>query len=157
MDLIAAGVVAGVLGTLVMDALNRLFAGIGFISRIDVRMIGRMTAGWARGRVRYRDPAEVAEVANEALLGHVAHYVIGVVLAMAYVLGWATLIGGPVSPTWALVYGAATTMASLLFVFPCMGLGLFGRRFPEGVRAPASALANHVFYGLGMAIGIAVT
>ena len=139
-----------------MDTSNRLFAGIGLVSRIDVRMIGRMTAGWARGRVRYRDPAEMAEVANEALLGHVAHYVIGVVLAGTYVFGWAILSGGPASPTWALLYGAATTVASLFFVFPCMGLGVFGRRSPDGVKAPASALVNHLFYGLGLALGIAV-
>ena len=44
MDLIVTGVVAGVLGTLVMDSLNHLFARIGVISKIDVGIIGRMDA-----------------------------------------------------------------------------------------------------------------
>lgn len=48
MDLILAGVVAGVLGTLAMDILNYLFSRTGMISKIDVGMIGRMSAGWVR-------------------------------------------------------------------------------------------------------------
>ena len=44
MDLIVTGVVAGALGTLMMDSLNHLFARIGVISKIDVRLIGRMDA-----------------------------------------------------------------------------------------------------------------
>ena len=40
MDLIVTGVVAGVLGTLLMDSLNHLFARTGVISKIDVGMIG---------------------------------------------------------------------------------------------------------------------
>ena len=156
MDPTATGLVAGVLGTLVMDSLNRLFAGIGLISRIDVGMIGRMSAGYARGRLRYRSPAEMTQVANEVLLGHIAHYAIGVGLALVYVLGWDVLIGGPASPIWALIYGVATTGVSYFVVFPCMGLGVLGKRSPEGIRAPASSLANHLFYGVGMAIGIAL-
>ena len=44
MDLIVTGIVAGVLGTLVMDSLNHLFARIGVITKIDVSLIGRMDA-----------------------------------------------------------------------------------------------------------------
>jgi hypothetical protein len=43
-NLIVTGVLAGVFGTLVMDSLNHLFARFGVISKIDVRMIGRMDA-----------------------------------------------------------------------------------------------------------------
>jgi uncharacterized membrane protein YeaQ/YmgE (transglycosylase-associated protein family) len=49
-DTLVTGVVAGVLGTLMMDSLNHLFARIGVITKIDVGMIGRMTVGWAHGR-----------------------------------------------------------------------------------------------------------
>jgi uncharacterized membrane protein YeaQ/YmgE (transglycosylase-associated protein family) len=156
MDLIVAGVVAGVLGTLVMDSLNNLFARTGMISKIDVGMIGRMAAGWAHGRFRYGHPSEMEQVANEMLYGYVTHYTIGVGLAVPYVLGWKLLVGGPASPVWALAYGVATTVASWFFVFPSMGFGVFGRRSPEGMRAPLSSLANHLFYGVGLAVGVAL-
>ena len=156
MNLVAMGVVAGVLGTLAMDSLNLLFARTGMLSKIEVGMIGRMAVGWARGRFRYGHPSEVEQVANEKLYGYVTHYTIGVGLALAYVFGWDLLVGGPASPVWALAYGVATTVASYFFVFPSMGLGVFGRRSPEGIRAPLSSLANHLFYGVGLAVGVAL-
>jgi len=156
MDLIITGIVAGVLGTLMMDSLNHFFARTGMLSKIEVGMIGRMSAGWARGRFRYRHPDEMEEVANEMLYGYITHYTIGVGFAVPYVLGWDLLVGGPVSPLWTLAYGVATTVASLFFVYPSMGLGVCGRRSPEGIRAPLSSLANHLFYGVGMAVVVAL-
>ena len=156
MDLVVTGVVAGVLGTLVMDSLNHLFARTGMLLRIDMRMIGRMSVGWAHGRFRYGSPGEMAQVANEKLYGYITHYTIGVGLAVTYVLSWDLLVGGPASPVWALVYGVATTVASLFFVLPSMGLGVLGRRSPEGIRSPLSSLANHLFYGVGIAVAVAL-
>jgi hypothetical protein len=156
MDLVVTGVAAGVLGTLMMDSLNLLFARTGMISKIDVGMIGRMAVGWARGRFRYGHPSEMEQVANEKLYGYFTHYAIGVGLAVPFVLGWDLVVGGSASPLWAITYGLATTVASYFFVFPSMGLGVAGRRSPEGIRAPLSALANHLFYGVGIAVGIAL-
>ena len=124
--------------------------------KIDMGMIGRMSVGWTRGRFRYRHPGEMEQVANEMLYGYITHYTIGVGFAVPYVLGWDLLVGGPVSPLWTLAYGVATTVASLFFVYPSMGLGVCGRRSPEGIRAPLSSLANHLFYGVGMAVVVAL-
>lgn len=154
MDLVFTGVVAGVLGTISMDLLNHLFARTGVILKIDVRMIGRMSAGWAHGRFRYRYPTEMVQVANELLLGYVTHYAIGIGLAIPFVFAWNLLVGKPVSPEWILAYGVATTGASVFLVYPSMGLGIFGKRSPEGIRAPLSSLANHLFFGAGMAVAI---
>jgi len=155
-DIVIVGIVAGVLGTLAMDLLNLLFARTGMISRIDVRTIGRMAAGWVRGRFRYGHPSEMTPVASEKLYGFVTHYSIGVSLALPYVFAWDRLVGGPASPMWALAYGVATTAASYFFVFPSMGMGILGRRSPDGIKAPLSSLANHTFYGAGLAIGVAL-
>ena len=156
MDVIVSGVVAGVLGTLFMDSLNHLFARRRMISKIDVGMIGRMAAGWTHGRFFYHHPDEIEQVSNEVLYGYVAHYAIGVGFAIPYLLGWNLLVGGTASPVWAIVYGVATTAGSWFFIFPSMGLGALGRRSPEGIRSSLSSLANHLFFGVGMAIGIAL-
>lgn len=156
MDIILTGVVAGVLGTLVMDSLNHLFSRTGMLLKIDIGMIGRMSAGWTRGRFCYRNPGEMEPVANEILYGYLTHYTIGVGLAVSFMLGWHLLIGGPASPVWALIYGVATTAASHFFVLPSMGLGVFGRRSPEGIKGPLSPLANHLFFGVGMAVAVAL-
>jgi len=154
MDLIVTGVVAGVLGTLAMDSMNHLLARTGILLRIDVGMIGRMSAGWVRGRFRYRHPGEMEQVANETFYGYVTHYTIGVGLAIPFVLGWDLLIGGLAPPVWTLFYGVTTTVASVFLVYPSMGLGVFGRRSPDGIRAPLSSLANHFFFGVGMAVAV---
>jgi uncharacterized membrane protein YeaQ/YmgE (transglycosylase-associated protein family) len=156
MDLIVTGVLVGVLGTIAMDLLNHLFARFGVIIKIDVGTIGRMSAGWARGRFRYRHPGEIAPVSNETFLGYVTHYAIGVGLAIPFVIGWDLMVGGPTSPAWALAYGVSTTIASWLFVYPSLGLGVFGLRSPEGIKNTLSSLANHLFFGIGIAVAIAL-
>lgn len=108
-----------------MDVLNHLFSRLGLITKIDIQAIGRMSAGWARGRFRYRHPGELATVKNESLLGYLTHHAIGIGLAIPFVAGWELLVGGPLSPMWTLVFGIATTFASVLFVYPSLGLGVF--------------------------------
>ena len=156
MKLVTVAVTSGILGTLVMDALNFLCARVGLILKIDAGMIGRMAAGWSHGRFRYRSPGEMEKVRHETFWGYWVHYGIGVALAIPYVVGCEVLIGGSVSPIWALAYGIATTVASWFFVYPSMGFGAFGLRSPDPLKAPISSLANHLFYGLGLAATVAV-
>lgn len=156
MQLILLGVTAGIVGTLAMDGLNWVFSRIGMLANIDIIAIGRMAAGWLRGRFSYNHPSELEPAGNERLLGYVTHYAISVIFALLYVLGWHLLVGGPVSAFWALVYGLATSVAPLFLVLPSMGLGVLGRRSPDGVRAPLSSLANHLFFGVGMALTVAL-
>ena len=156
MDLILEGVIAGSLGTVAMDLGNLLFARAGIVQKIDVGMIGRMAAGWTRGRFFYRHPSEMAEIPYETFFGYLTHFGIGIGLAVPYLLVWSLTVGGPASPGWAVVYGLATTLASWLFVYPCMGFGAFGRWSPDGPKASLSPLANHFFYGIGLAAGVAL-
>ena len=153
--LVVTGVTAGLVGTLVMDMLNILVARTRLISKIDVAMIGRMVAGWARGGFCYRNPGEMRPVRNEVVIGIASHYAIGVTLSVPFVVGWSFLTGSSPAPSWALVYGIGTTVASWFFVYPSMGLGVLGLQSPEGMKAALSSLANHLFYGLGLAIGVA--
>jgi hypothetical protein len=149
-------VVAGVLGTIMMDFLNYLFARIGLVTKIDMGTIGRMAMGWVHGRFFYRHPDEMVQFANEKFYGYITHYLIGLGLAFLYVIGWELLIGAPASPIWAFIYGVLTTAVSWFFVYPSMGFGILGRQSPEGLRAPLSSLANHLFYGVGLAVGIGI-
>jgi hypothetical protein len=91
---------------------------------------------------------------HEKPLGVATHYAIGIVLALIFVIGWDLLAEGPASPLWALLYGLATTVASWFFVYPSMGLGAGGLRSSDRMKNPLSSLANHLFFGLGMAIAV---
>jgi hypothetical protein len=37
-----------------------------------------------------------------------------------------------------------------------MGFGAFGKRSPDGIKAVLSSLANHFFYGIGLAVYFAL-
>jgi len=156
MKLLATGIVVGVIGTIVMDILNYLSARSGVLTKIETGTIGRMAAGWFRGRFFYNHPSEMTPVANERFYGYVAHYFIGIGLSVPFVLLWGLLVGGQISPAWALMYGISTTVASWFFVYPSMGFGVFGIRSPDGTKACFSSLANHLFYGIGLALGVAI-
>ena len=138
-----------------MDALNQFFARVGLLSKIEPETIGRMVVGWKRGLFVYRHPSEMEKVAYEKVYGLAAHYLIGIGLAVPFVVSWGLITDDSLSPLWIFVYGVATTAASWFFVYPCMGFGAFGRLSPDGLKATLSSLANHVFYGIGLAIGIA--
>jgi hypothetical protein len=155
-DTVIASIIAGVFGTATMDLMNLLFARRRLILQIDVAMIGRMAAGWARGRFRYGHPSEMEPVAGEKFLGYVAHHGIGVGLAIPFIFFCEYFAGGPVQPTWAIPYGLATTIASWFLVYPAMGFGVCGWRSPDGPKAIFSPLANHLFYGVGLALGLAL-
>ena len=156
MDLLITGIVAGVIGTIVMDLLNNLVARTGAFLKIDVVMIGRMAAGWVRGRFRYDHPDEMEHVSNEMLYGYLMHFGIGVGLALPFIIIWGLWTGNPVPPVWAFLYGVSTTAASFFFVYPSMGLGVCGMKSPEKIKAFISPLANHLFYGIGLAVGVAL-
>jgi hypothetical protein len=156
MDLFIGAVVIGVVGTAVMDLGNLLSARSGRISRIDLRLLGRMARGWARGRFRYAHPSEMEKTEKEAVYGFLTHYSIGVGLAIPFLLGWKVLVGGPPSPAVAVLYGLATTVASWFLVYPSMGFGVLGLRASEGWKPALSSLLNHLFYGLGLAAGLLV-
>ena len=153
MNILVTGFLSGILGTLSMDLFNNLLARTGAFLKIDVAMIGRMAAGWKKGRFRYGHPDEMEPVTNEMGYGYLAHFGIGVSFSIPFFYGWDLCVGGPVSPLWSVLYGVMTTTASFLFVYPSMGLGAFGRRSPEKIKAFISPLANHFFYGVGLALG----
>jgi hypothetical protein len=54
--------------------------------KIDVAMMGRMAGGWAHGRFRYGHPDEMEQVPNVMIYGYLAHFAIGVDLAVGFVL-----------------------------------------------------------------------
>jgi len=154
MSLLATGILAGAIGTIVMDGLNHLVAQTGLFLKIDVSMIGRMVAGWCKGRFRYRHPDEMTQVPNEIVYGYLAHFAIGIGLAVPFILVWNIMFGSPVPPAWAVLYGGATTVASFFFVYPLMGLGWCGLKSPERLKAFITPIANHLFYGVGLALGV---
>jgi len=156
MNLIISGIIAGIIGTMVMDLMNNLVARTGLLLKIDMAILGRMAAGWTHGRFLYKHPDEMKQVSNELIYGYLTHFAIGICLAVPFIAFWELLVETPLTPFVTIMYGISTTAASFFLVYPSMGLGACGSKHPERIKAFASPLANHFFYGVGLAIAMVI-
>jgi hypothetical protein len=118
--------------------------------RPDWALVGRWFAHLPRGRFRHAAIGQAPSVRGEAIIGWVAHYLVGMVFA-------ATLIAIE-GADWfqrpallpALLLGIATVAAPFLILQPGMGLGIAGSkaRYPTAMRA--QSLVTHAVFGVGL-------
>ena len=79
-------------------------------------------------------------------LGWVAHFMIGVVLAAAYVVIWKERISGkPVVK--GLLFSLIPFFMAQLVVMPMMGAGLFSANTPAPMMMVMGSLIGHLVYG----------
>jgi hypothetical protein len=152
---IPAGIPAGLLATITMDAAMVAAAELGgraFDSdRLGPGMIGRWAAYLSRGCWRHDDIRHAPAVPGELALGFLTHYATGIALTQAYLVA-AGAAHRPSSLRAATAYGVATSMFPLLVMFPSMGYGWVGRRSGEAARLNRIMLLGHVAFGLGIGI-----
>jgi hypothetical protein len=152
---IPAGVPAGVLATITMDAAMLAaskYGGSAFTSeRVDVIAIGRWASGLLRGQWRHDDITCEPAGRGELVLGLLTHYGTGIVLTQAFLLiprredGRPTFLGGT-------AYGIATAVLPHLVLFPSMGYGWFGLRSGEAERINRIMLLGHTAFGVGIGL-----
>jgi hypothetical protein len=148
------GALAGVVATLSMDVLTGIAIRLGLLAPLPPSLIGRWFASVAQGRPIHADIAAAPPLSHELALAIAGHYAIGITLASFYV--WlASRIGAPVrSAGVALGYGLCTNVLPWMVMFPAMGYGFFGLGGPAGTHLFASSLASHLFYGVGLGLGV---
>jgi len=152
---VPAGVPAGALATLTMDAVMVAAARYGkgaFDSdSIDPDMIGRWAHGLLRGRWRHRDIRSEPAQPGELALGILTHYATGIILTQAF-LEMPRRGNGRPSFFGATGYGIATAVLPLLIMFPSMGYGWFGLRSGEATRIGRIMLLGHIAFGMGIGL-----
>jgi hypothetical protein len=145
-----AGVLVGIAATVTMDVLGSVSRRVGLAAGAKGQWVGRWYLGIAQGRFVHANIAAAPEHPGEARAALVGHYLIGVTLALVYVIGirWVGL--SPSSFFVAAGYGLATCVFPWFLVFPALGFGLFGRKGPPELKLFTSSLMNHLFYGFGL-------
>jgi hypothetical protein len=147
---ILAGVLVGVAGTVTMDVLAIASRKVDLAAGAKGQWVGRWYLGIARGQFVHSNIATTPEQPGEKRAALVGHYVIGVTLAVLYVIGTGWLGLSPSSFFVAVGYGLATCVFPWFLMFPALGFGLFGRKGPPELKLFTSSLMNHVFYGFGL-------
>lgn len=138
---------AGLLSTLAMDLASHglTLAGV-YRAPVNTTVIGRWVGHQLAGTFRHEHIARARPLRHEASLGALAHYAIGVVLALVYAtsLEWSSLTH---SLTTAAGFGLLSSALPWFWLFPSCGFGYFGLK---GDRLLLSSLVNHLVFGVAL-------
>jgi len=147
---VLAGVLVGVAGTVTMDVLASASQKLGLSAGAEGQWVGRWYLGIAQGQFVHSNIATAPEQPGEKRAALVGHYLIGITLAVLFVVGAGRVGASPSSFFVAVGYGLATCVFPWFLLFPALGFGLFGRKGPPELRLFTSSVMNHFFYGLGL-------
>ena len=153
------GVIVGILATVSMDVVGMIALRLGIAGRGPRRtgpaLIGRWIGYLLRGKFRHTDILQTPSLRGELVLGLAAHYSIGIVLTLIY-LGLLVVAHATPTALSAILYGTATTVLPWFLMFPSQGMGWLGWDAPGDTHLVRASLFNHVIFGLGIALWMAV-
>ena len=153
------GLIVGVLATVTMDVVAVIALRLGIAGRGPRRtgpdLIGRWIGYLLRGKFRHTDILQTPPLRGELVLGLAAHYLIGIMLTLMY-LGLLVVAHARPTALSAILYGTATTVLPWFLMFPSQGMGWLGWDAPDDAHLARASLFNHIIFGLGIAVWVAV-
>jgi len=143
-------IAVGVGATIVMDLWGIFLKRAFNIPAPNYCFVGRWLCYMPEGIFRHRSIAAAAQRPAECAVGWIAHYVLGVIFALALVL--------LASPRWlqeptvlpALIFGLVTVAIPFLVMQPSFGQGIAASKTPNPAQARLRSLMNHAVFGLGL-------
>ena len=148
-DLLGA-VAVGLGATLVMDLWNLFLKRTFSIPSLNYCLLGRWLRHMPGGTLRHASITAAPKKPLECTVGWIAHYTIGVVFALAFVVStsgdW--LARPMVLP--ALLYGIGTVAFPFFILQPSLGLGIAASRTPNPAQARLKSLVTHIVFGVGL-------
>jgi hypothetical protein len=154
---ILGAIAIGLGATLVMDLWNLFLKRTFGLASLDYCLLGRWLRHIPGGTLRHASITASPEKRFECKVGWTAHYTIGVVFALVFVVltsgDW--LARPTVLP--ALLYGLGTVVFPFFIMQPSLGLGIAASRTPNPTQARLKSLATHAVFGVGLyvcAVGV---
>lgn len=145
-----SAIAIGIGATLVMDLWNLFLKRTFRIPSLNYCLLGRWVRHMPEGTLRHPSIAAAPRKPHECMVGWIAHYTIGVMLGLGFVLvasgDW--LARPTILP--AVLYGIATVVFPFFIMQPSLGLGLASSRTPHPTQARLKSLATHSVFGIGL-------
>lgn len=142
--------ILGVGASLLMDAWNLVLRRAFGIPSLDYCLLGRWLLHMPAGTFVHSSIAAAPSRRLECPVGWLAHYTIGVALALAFLAlvpdGW--LARPTVLP--ALLYGVGTVVFPFFVLQPSLGLGVASAKARNPAQARLKSLGTHVVFGAGL-------
>ncbi len=133
-----------------MDLWNLFLKRAFGIPSLNYCLLGRWISHMPAGTLRHANIAAAPPKSHECMSGRIAHYTIGVVLALVFV----ALTSGDwlARPTLlpALLYGIGTVVFPFFIMQPSFGFGVAAARTPQPTQARLKSLATHTVFGVGL-------
>jgi hypothetical protein len=147
---ILSGIAVGIGATLVMDLWNLFLKRAFGIPSLNYCLLGRWLRHMPAGTLRHASIVAAPTKPHECAVGWVAHYTIGVGLALVFVaLASGEWLAQPtVLP--ALLFGLVTVVFPFFILQPSLGLGIASSRTPHPVQARLKSLVTHTVFGIGL-------
>ncbi|MRR11684.1 DUF2938 domain-containing protein [bacterium] len=147
---VLSAAVLGVGASLLMDAWNLLLKHAFGIPSLNYCLLGRWFLHMPDGTFLHTSITAAPARRLECPVGWLAHYTIGVVLALVFLavvpVGW--LARPSLLP--ALLYGIGTVVFPLFVLQPSLGLGIASAKTSEPAQARLKSLGTHVVFGVGL-------
>jgi hypothetical protein len=139
------------LGATITFDLWALFLKYAFkITPSNICLVGRWLRYMPEGTFKHSNIASAPKKSAECTVGWIAHYLIGITFAVAFV----TLAGNSwlQHPTLipAIVFGVVTVLAPFLIMQPLFGLGFAASKTSNPSQARLRSLMNHTAFGVGL-------
>jgi hypothetical protein len=147
---ILGAVAIGLGASLLMDLWNLFLKRAFGIPSLNYCLLGRWIAHMRQGTFRHASIAAAPPKPLECPLGWTAHYSIGVMLALTFVVlasrDW--LVRPTLLP--ALLFGVGSVVFPFFVLQPSIGLGIAASRTPSPWRARLKSLMTHTVFGVGL-------
>ena len=113
-------------------------------------LVGRWLRYMPEGIFRHSNIASAPQKSAECTVGWIAHYMIGITFAIAFV--------GLAGNNWlqyprlipAILFGVVTILMPFLIMQPAFGLGVAASRTSNPIQARLRSLMNHTAFGVGL-------
>jgi hypothetical protein len=147
---ILPAIAIGIGATLVMDLWNLFLKRTFSIPSLSYCLLGRWLRYMPGGTFRHASINAAPQQPLECAIGWIAHYTIGVVFALVFVV----LVSGDwlARPTLllALLYGIGTVVFPFFIMQPSLGLGVAASKTAKPMQARLKSLVTHTVFGVGL-------
>jgi hypothetical protein len=144
----AAGI--GIIATLCIDLWSLLLKYSFGIASLNYCLLGRWFLHMPGGTFVHQSIGVAQPRRGECAVGWLAHYLIGISLAVTFVAiaSMAWLARPTLLP--ALAFGLVTTLIPFLVMQPSLGFGVAASRTPNPAQARLKSVLTHTIFGLGL-------
>ena len=145
-----SAILIGLGATLTFD-LWALFLKHAFkITPSNICLVGRWLRYMPEGIFKHSNIVSAPRKSAECTVGWIAHYMIGITFAIAFVaLAGNNWLQHP-TPLPAIIFGVVTVLAPFFILQPSFGLGFAASKKSNPMHARLRSLMNHTAFGVGL-------